>query len=89
MSHAHAAWLGLLILAIVFLAALTPALPRTAGRTAALALVALGVVWMLANEPMEGATLVPLTRGHGITDADMLSIGGFVVAAYTVVRSLR
>jgi hypothetical protein len=88
-SHVRAAWSGLLILAIVLLAALAPALPRGAGRIAALVLTALGIAWLLTNEPMEGGTLLPLGGGHGVTDADMLSVGGFAVAAYTLLRAAR
>jgi len=88
-THAHAVGLGLLILAIVLLAGLTPVLPRTAGRVAALVLTGLGVAWLLVNGPMEGATLLIIEPGHGITVADILSVGAFAVAGSTLVRSRR
>jgi len=88
-THAHAIGLALLILAVVLVAVLTQALPRVAGRVSALVLAVLGVVWLMANGPIEGGTLVTLTSSHGITDGDMLSVAAFVVAAYTLVRSLR
>lgn len=89
MTHAHALGLALLILVIVLLAVITPALPRTAGRVSALVLTALGVVWLMANTPMEGGVLWTITPSHGLTDGDMLSVAAFAVAAYTLVRSLR
>jgi hypothetical protein len=43
-------------------------------------LVVLAVVWVLVNEPVEGPTLLVLTRTHGITAADLLSVAAVLVA---------
>jgi hypothetical protein len=40
----------------------------------AVLLVAAAVIWAKINKPIEGETLLVLSRNHGITTADMLSV---------------
>jgi hypothetical protein len=43
-------------------------------------LVVFAVVWVFVNEPVEGPTLLILTRTHGVTAADLLSVAAVLVA---------
>jgi hypothetical protein len=45
-------------------------------------LVVFAVLWVLVNEPVEGPTLLVLTRTHGITAADLLSVAAVLVAIW-------
>ena len=56
------------------------------GRAGACALVAVSVWWLLVNDPMEGETLFIVTRGHGLTAADLAGLTGLAVAAWRLVR---
>ena len=46
----------------------------------AVALVVAAGVWILVNGPVEGPVLLVLTPSHGITVADLASIGALVTA---------
>ncbi|MFG1927676.1 hypothetical protein [Cryptosporangium sp. NPDC048952] len=51
------------------------------------ALAALGVVWILANGPMEGHVLWTLDSEHGLTSADLLTIPILTLAGWRLWRS--
>jgi len=53
---------------------------RRRRRVLAGVLVVFAVVWVLVNAPVEGPTLLVLTRTHGITAADLLSVAAVLVA---------
>lgn len=44
-------------------------------------LVAMSVLWLLVNGPMEGPVLIVFTRGHGLTGGDLASLAGLALAA--------
>jgi hypothetical protein len=48
--------------------------------TAAVGVAAIGGVWMLVNEPVEGPILFVVARGHGVTAADLPSVALFLIA---------
>jgi hypothetical protein len=50
-------------------------------------LVVLDVVWLFANNPIEGPVLVHLSAGHGITFADLLVLASVPVLAYGIARA--
>ena len=54
-------------------------------RVVAALLVVLAVVWLFVNRPVEGPTLLVLSRNHGITAADLLSVLLVLVAVALVV----
>jgi hypothetical protein len=60
-------------------------LDRT-GLPGAMALLALSVLWFLVNAPMEGATLLDLGDGHGVTAADLASLAAAGLAADRMLR---
>lgn len=49
--------------------------------SAALGLVALGGMWMLANQSVEGAVLLTLAEDRGVTVADLPAVALFLAAA--------
>ncbi|WP_344649005.1 hypothetical protein [Cryptosporangium japonicum] len=51
------------------------------------ALAVLGVVWILANGPMEGHVLWTLDSEHGLTSADLITIPMFTLAGWRLWRS--
>ncbi len=51
-------------------------------RLAAALLVLAAVAWVLVNGPVEGPTLFLVTRHHGLTAADLLSVCAVVVAIW-------
>jgi hypothetical protein len=51
------------------------------------ALAVLGVVWILANGPMEGHVLWTLDSEHGLTSADLITIPMAALAGRTLWRS--
>ena len=53
--------------------------------TAAVGLAALGGVWMLANQSVEGNVLVTVGVDHGLTVADLPAVALFVAAVAVVV----
>jgi hypothetical protein len=53
---------------------------RRRRRVTAAVLVVFAVVWVFVNEPVEGPTLLVLSRTHGITAADLLSVAAVIVA---------
>lgn len=59
------------------------------GRAGALLVAVLALAWIPLNHTMEGATLLTLSSSHGITTADMASLGGLVVALYVWLTSRR
>lgn len=46
----------------------------------AVLLVVGAVIWLRINKPVEGPTLFELTRNHGVTVADLLSVGMVLLA---------
>lgn len=72
------------MLAALTLAALVLAagIGGSSGRRGAVALGVLSVLWVLVNDPMEGPTLVVLTRTHGITGADLTGLVGLGLAVH-------
>jgi hypothetical protein len=46
----------------------------------AVLLVVGAVVWLRINKPVEGPTLFELTHNHGVTVADLLSVGMVLLA---------
>ena len=46
----------------------------------AMALVAAAALWVLVNGPVEGPVLLVISPSHGVTVADLASIGAVVVA---------
>jgi hypothetical protein len=57
--------------------------------TAAFGIAAVGGLWVLANESVEGSTLVSLGRGRGITEADLPALILLVVAVVVAVWPRR
>jgi hypothetical protein len=53
---------------------------RRRRRVTAAVLGVFAVVWVFVNEPVEGPTLLVLSRTHGITAADLLSVAAVIVA---------
>jgi hypothetical protein len=49
-------------------------------------LLALSGIWLPSNSTLEGPILVPLSRSHGVTLADLLSVVGAVVAGTVLIR---
>jgi hypothetical protein len=75
---AQAAAVPVLVLCALLLAAVLAAAGR---RTAALLTLPLAVAWVLFNGPVEGPTLLALTRTHGVTASDLVAVGAVAVAA--------
>ena len=44
-------------------------------------LAALSVLWLVVNEPMEGAVLFSVTDTRGLTAADLTGLAGLALAA--------
>ena len=42
--------------------------------------MAVAVVWVFVNKPVEGPIILPLTRTHSVTAADLLSVALVLVA---------
>lgn len=59
------------------------------GRAGAAILGWLSLAWIPLNHTMEGPTLLTLSASHGVTTADMASLGGLIVAAYVWFTSKR
>ena len=68
-----------LVLAALVLAA---GIGTSYGRLGAVALAVLSVLWVLVNGPMEGPTLLVLSRHHGVTGGDLTGLVGLGLAAY-------
>lgn len=55
--------------------------PRTGGRrVAALVTIGFALAWLLVDKRAEGPTLVMFSDEHGITAADLLSVGAILIA---------
>lgn len=54
---------------------------------AAVTLVVVSGMWAVGNGPIEGRVLWTYSRAHGITESDLLSVLGVVIAAITVWRA--
>ena len=52
------------------------------GRTAAVTLALVSLLWLLVNGPAEGAVLLEVTHRHGLTSADLAGLAGLGVAAW-------
>lgn len=58
-------------------------------RRAAVLLALLSVVWIAVDKEFEGPVLASVARHHGLTLADLVGLGGLVVACGQLVRSRR
>ena len=59
---------------------------RRPRRTAhAAVLVAVAMLWLSVNQPMEGPILITVSPKHGLTASDLLSVAGFAVALILVI----
>ncbi len=52
----------------------------------AVLLLAASIVWLLVDSPIEGAVLVKVSRGHGLTSGDLLALPAATLAVALVVR---
>ena len=78
---------GLVLLILLFVSgAWTLAKPS---RPAALVLIAVSVLWILFNGPVEGAVLYSFTPANGLTESDLLSVAGLGIAIYTLRKRRR
>jgi hypothetical protein len=78
---------GLVLLNLLFVcAAWTLAKPS---RPAAWVLIAVSVLWILFNGPIEGHVLYSFTSDNGLTESDLLSVAGFGIALYALRRRRR
>ena len=50
----------------------------------AVAFVGLSGLWLIVNGSLEGPVLLPLSTGHGVTAADLLSLVGLAVAVWII-----
>jgi hypothetical protein len=80
---------ALVLLLLVVGAGVVPTLPVWPRRIGALGLAALSVWWLRLDSTMEGGTLHQIAPEHGITVADFVAVGGFVVALYALVLRRR
>jgi hypothetical protein len=66
---------------------------RGRGPRAGLWLVAVSVLWLVCNKPVEGPIMVTVSENHGVTGADLAGIGGVVLGLHQawplVVRRAR
>lgn len=76
---------GIVLAALVLAAGIGPRRGRLSGSV--LAVVA--VVWLLVNDPMEGAVLLPVTDSHGLTAADLAGLSALVLAGWRATRPRR
>lgn len=79
----------MVLAAVLFLLVLAAGTLDRTGVPGAAVLLALSVLWVLVNGPMEGATLVNLGGGHGVTAADLASVAGGGVAVERLLRLSR
>jgi len=75
-----------LVVLAALLAAMTATVAHPNGALVSL-LVVLDVVWLFANNPIEGPVLIYLSAGHGITFADLLVPASLPVLAYGLARA--
>ncbi len=75
---------ALILLNLLFACGLWTLLRPSVRAAAVLAVVSLA--WVVWNGPIEGATLIRFTSGHGITESDLLAVVGLVIAGVTVKR---
>ncbi|MGB3771642.1 MAG: hypothetical protein WBF79_11185 [Rhodococcus sp. (in: high G+C Gram-positive bacteria)] len=47
------------------------------------------LAWLLFNAPLEGRVLVVFSVQHGLTESDLLSMVGVLIAAVGVARMMR
>lgn len=57
------------------------------GLRGALVLAAVSLLWLVVNGPMEGPTLVVVTRGRGLTGGDLAGLVGLGLAAVQGARA--
>jgi hypothetical protein len=81
---------GALALLLLILAA---RFTRGRGPRAGLWLVAASVLWLVLDKPMEGSTVLRMTKNHGISGADLSGIAGVALGLHQawplVVRRAR
>lgn len=53
------------------------------------ALLVAGAAWSRLNKPFEGATLLAVSRNHGLTIADLVSVATVVLAVWVVAAQRR
>ena len=49
-------------------------------RAAAVVLILVSVLWVLFNGPIEGHVLLSYTYQNGLTESDLLSLAGLIIA---------
>lgn len=54
-----------------------------------LTLAVVSTAWLFLNGPLEGSVLVAVTLHHGLTESDLLSLGGLTIAAMGATRLAR
>ena len=59
------------------------------GRTGAVVLALVSVLWLLVNQPMEGPVLLVVSPGHGLTAADLAGLLGLGLAAWRLIAGSR
>ena len=52
-------------------------------------LAAVSVLWLVVNGPMEGVTILRLTKSHGITGGDLAGFAGLGLAGFRAYRDVR
>jgi hypothetical protein len=60
----------------LLLLVLTAYFTRGRGPRAGLWLVAVSVLWLACNKPVEGAIVMSLSENHGVTGADLAGLAG-------------
>ena len=69
---------GLVLLNLLFVTG-TWCLARPS-RAAAVVLIFVSVLWVLFNGPIEGHVLLSYTYQNGLTESDLLSLAGLIIA---------
>ena len=77
---------AVVLLAVVLLAAVVPTLRRVPRRIGAVVLIGASAWWFGLDAPMEGGVLLVLSPSHGVSVADMVSVGGCLAAAFAWLR---
>jgi hypothetical protein len=70
-----------LIIAVLGIAMLISAVLGVRHRSGVVLLALLSLLWLLIDQDFEGHVLLSVTGKHGLTTADLVGVGGLVVAA--------
>jgi hypothetical protein len=52
------------------------------GRPGAVVLAGFSLMWLLVDQPLEGAVLFSVTSSHGLTDGDLGGMAGLLLAGW-------